>query len=115
MLSFAYSREKTMPRPLGLTSLQILAAVRDGNAYGLDLVARTGLPSGTIYPTLGRLKRSGLVVARWEDQRVAEREGRPRRRYYELSADGSRALAEGAARVEETAAALRPAAPEGAG
>ena len=63
-----------MPRSLGLTSLRILAAVRDGEAYGLDLVVRTGLPSGTVYPTLGRLKRSGLLVARWEDQRVAERE-----------------------------------------
>ena len=34
-----------MSRPLGITSLQILAAIRDGNAYGLDLVARTGLAS----------------------------------------------------------------------
>jgi DNA-binding PadR family transcriptional regulator len=98
-----------------LTSLQILAAVRDGNAYGLDIVTRTGLPSGTVYPTLGRLKRRGLMVARWEEQRVAEREGRPRRRYYELSAEGARALAEGAARVAETAAALRPAPEESAG
>jgi len=96
-----------MPRPLGLTSLQILATVREGDAYGLELVARTGLPSGTVYPTLGRLKRSGLVTGRWEDQRIAEREGRPRRRYYELTAEGTRALAEGAARVAETAALLR--------
>lgn len=103
-----------MPRPLGLTSLRILAAVRDGNAYGLDLVARTGLPSGTVYPTLGRLKRSGLVTARWEDQRAAEREGRPRRRYYALSEEGARALAEGAARIQEAAAALRSAAEGGA-
>lgn len=95
-----------MPRPLGLTSLRILAAVRDGEAYGLDLVARTGLPSGTVYPTLGRLKRSGLLRARWEDQRVAERGGRPRRRYYELSAEGARALAEGAERVADAAALL---------
>lgn len=95
-----------MPRSLGLTSLRILAALRDGEAYGLDLVARTGMPSGTVYPTLARLKRSGLVVARWEDQRLAEREGRPRRRYYELSADGSRALAVGATRIAEVAAVL---------
>jgi DNA-binding PadR family transcriptional regulator len=98
-----------MPRPLGLTSLRILAAVRDGDAYGLDLVARTGLPSGTVYPTLARLKRSGLVVAHWEDQRVAERDGRPRRRYYELSVEGARALVAGAARVTQAAAELRAA------
>ena len=97
-----------MPRPLGITSLQILAAIRDGHAYGLDLVARTGLSSGTVYPTLGRLRRAGLVETRWEDQRVAEREGRPRRRYYHLSRDGARALEQGAARVAEAAAALGP-------
>jgi PadR family transcriptional regulator PadR len=95
-----------MARGLGITSLQILGAVRDGRAYGLDIVAGTRLPSGTVYPTLGRLKASGLVRARWEDQRVADREGRPRRRYYELTADGERALAAGAARVAAVAASL---------
>lgn len=95
-----------MARPLGVTSLQILAAIRDGVAYGLDIVAGTGMPSGTVYPTLGRLKRGGLVTARWEDQRVAEREGRPRRRYYELTAEGARALAEGASHLASVAAEL---------
>lgn len=104
-----------MPRPLGITSLKILAAIRDGHAYGLDLVARTGLASGTVYPTLGRLRRKGLVSAKWEDQRVAEREGRPRRRYYELTREGERALAHGAARVAEAAAALGSPASGGAG
>jgi len=95
-----------MPRSLGMTSLQILSAIRDGDAYGLDIVARTGLPSGTVYPTLGRLKKSGLVRPTWEDQRTAEREGRPRRRYYELTANGQTELQEGAARVASLAANL---------
>lgn len=97
-----------MPRSLGITSLQILASVRDGFAYGLDIVTHAGLPSGTVYPTLGRLKKSGLVTARWEDQRIAEREGRPRRRYYELTAEGAEALAEGIARLADQAAELAP-------
>ena len=97
-----------MPRSLGITSLRILGAVRDGVAYGLDIVAQTGMPSGTVYPTLGRLKRSGLLQARWEEDAVAESEGRPRRRYYELTADGSRALAEGVARMRSVAADLTP-------
>jgi len=96
-----------MPRSLGVTTLQILAAIRDGESYGLDIVARTGLPSGTVYPALGRLKASRLVRARWEDQRVADREGRPRRRYYDLSPEGAEALAEGVTRMAETAATLR--------
>ncbi len=97
-----------MARPLGFTSLRLLAAIRDGSRYGLDLVATTELPSGTVYPTLARLKKAGLVSARWEDQRQAEREGRPRRRYYELSAEGAAALAEGTARAVDALAALDP-------
>jgi DNA-binding PadR family transcriptional regulator len=95
-----------MPRSLGITSLQILGAIRSGSCYGLDIVTRTGLPSGTVYPTLGRLKRAGLVKPRWEDQRIAEREGRPRRRYYELTAAGEAALAKGASQVARLAADL---------
>ena len=97
-----------MPRSLGLTSLRILSAIRDGVAYGLDIVQRTGMPSGTVYPTLGRLKKRGYVISRWERQEVAEAESRPRRRYYELTAEGKRALAEGASRVASLAAELAP-------
>jgi PadR family transcriptional regulator PadR len=102
-----------MPRGLGITSLQILAAIRDGSAYGLELIAATGLPSGTVYPTLGRLRSRGLIRSRWEDQRVADREGRPRRRYYELSPEGARALTEGLERIQAVAADLRPGAAGG--
>ena len=104
-----------MPRPLGVTSLQILASIRDGVAYGLDIVTHTGMPSGTVYPTLGRLKKSGLVTPSWEDQRIAEREGRPRRRYYELTTDGARALADGIERLADTAADLAPQGASGRG
>ena len=95
-----------MPRSLGITSLQILGSIRDGVTYGLDIVTRTGMPSGTVYPTLGRLRKSGLIKAQWEDQRVAEREGRPRRRYYHLTGEGARALADGASRVASLAVDL---------
>jgi PadR family transcriptional regulator PadR len=97
-----------MPRPLGIQALKILAAIRSGVTYGLDIIAHTELPSGTVYPTLGRLRRSGHLKARWEDQRKADREGRSRRRYYELSGEGEKALAEGSARVAEAAEALSP-------
>lgn len=98
-----------------MTSLRILAAIRDRVTYGLDIVMVTRLPSGTVYPTLARLKKSGLVSARWEDQRVAERQGRPRRRYYELTGTGRRALAEGASRVAGLAAELDAEAMGGSG
>jgi PadR family transcriptional regulator, regulatory protein PadR len=88
-----------MARSLGITSLQILGAIQEGARYGLDIVTHTGLPSGTVYPTLGRLTDSGLIRSKWEDQRIADREGRPRRRYHELTGEGSVALAEGLSRL----------------
>jgi DNA-binding PadR family transcriptional regulator len=58
----------------------IIEALRAGSGGQFDL------PTGTIYPALHRLERAGLVQATW-----AEARGR-RRRVYELTADGRRAL-----------------------
>jgi PadR family transcriptional regulator, regulatory protein PadR len=57
--------------------------------YGLELCEVVGLPSGTVYPILSRLKQAGWVDSAWEDaaRHVAER--RPRRRYYKLTPDGA--------------------------
>lgn len=96
-----------MPRSLGISSLRLLAAVQGGQAYGLDLITRTGLPAGTVYPTLARLRKARLVKARWEDQRKAEADGRPRRRYYELTPEGEAQLAQGMERVAQASAALK--------
>lgn len=57
--------------------------------YGLEMVWATGLPSGTVYPIISRLERCGWILSRWEDPAEHEAEGRPRRRYYRLSADGA--------------------------
>jgi alpha-1,2-mannosyltransferase len=43
--------------------------------HALDLVRITGLPSGTLYPTLVRLERTGLVRARWHAGRRVYRAG----------------------------------------
>lgn len=81
-------------RALGYATVSILKAIEDGSRYGLDIMAATGLPSGTVYPTLASLDKRGLVRASWESARVATREGRPRRRYYQLTRHGDRALRE---------------------
>jgi PadR family transcriptional regulator, regulatory protein PadR len=77
--------------------VRVLAAFLADQAedrYGLDLMADTGLPSGTLYPILARLERAGWVRAQWEEiDPVAQ--GRPARRYYRLTPDGVEA-----ARVE---------------
>jgi DNA-binding PadR family transcriptional regulator len=81
-------------RRLSVTAVSVLQAVADGFVYGFDVIDRTGLPSGTVYPALSRLERDGLVRSAWEDEARAHREGRPARRYYRLTAPGTRALDE---------------------
>lgn len=81
-------------RRLGYATVGILRAIDDDHRYGLDIIDATGLATGTVYVTLGRLQKRGFVTTSWEDQRIAEREGRPRRRYYRLSPAGRRALQE---------------------
>ena len=48
---------------------------------------------GTLYKALGRLEELGLLTSRWEEPEAAE--GRPRRRLYELTAEGARAARQG--------------------
>ncbi len=69
-----------------------LAAISHGHRYGFDIMDATGLPDGTVYPILRRLEGRGCLVGRWEDEEAAYREGRPARRYYELTAAGLEAL-----------------------
>lgn len=46
---------------------------------------------GTLYRTLGRMEQAGLLTSRWEEPALAEAEGRPRRRLYLITAEGTRA------------------------
>jgi DNA-binding PadR family transcriptional regulator len=78
----------------------ILTALDRGVRYGLDIVNRTELLPGTVYTTLRRLERRGQISGRWEDPAIAERERRPRRRYYELTPSGDEALEEALAHYE---------------
>ena len=83
---------------LSYTGLFVLQAVAQGHRFGFDIMEVTGLPSGTIYPALRRLEALGLVSSDWEKDLKARKEGRPRRRYYEVTAAGTRHLAEAEAR-----------------
>lgn len=88
----------------------MLQALADGAGYGFDVIDVTGLPSGTVYPALGRLERDGYVRSSWEDERAAHLEGRPARRYYRVTSAGVRALGE----ALDYYRALLPARPAGA-
>lgn len=68
-----------------LDVLDVLVAERTG-IWGLRIVKATGRPAGSVYPILERLERAGWVTSVWEDDLA--RSG-PRRRLYELTADGA--------------------------
>lgn len=81
-------------RRISVTAVSVLQAIASGFEYGFDIIDHTGLPSGTVYPALSRLERDGYVRSAWEDEQRAHREGRPARRYYRITAPGTRALEE---------------------
>ena len=72
----------------------VLQALARGYHHGFDVMDATGLPSGTVYPILRRLDREGLLKSAWEKQATAERDGRPPRRYYSITAAGQAMLDE---------------------
>jgi len=73
------------------TSALILKVISGGCNYGFDIMERTGLQSGTVYPALRRLEQSGLIQSKWEPGEAQELQ-RPQRRYYRLTAAGGRTL-----------------------
>jgi DNA-binding PadR family transcriptional regulator len=95
-----------MPKrtPLSYGSAAILHAIASGSQFGFDIMAATGLTSGTVYPALDRLEHAGCLRSKWEDDAAAHAEGRPARRYFTLTASGAAALAAALERYK----ALRP-------
>ena len=81
-------------RFLTVATAAILNAVSNGYSFGFDIVDVTGMPGGTVYPALRRLEEAGYLTSKWELERVARAEARPRRRYYEITRAGREVLAE---------------------
>lgn len=77
----------------GVLQYCVLALLRDGKRYGVELVRALGeadalvTSEGTIYPLLSRLRRDQLVTTSWQESSSG-----PPRRYYELTPAGHRAL-----------------------
>jgi PadR family transcriptional regulator PadR len=77
----------------GLVELGVLASLRDGEAYGYQIVERLGRVPGlevtesTVYPLLARLARDRCVSTR-----TAPSPSGPPRRYYRLADAGRRRL-----------------------
>ncbi|MFC7531443.1 PadR family transcriptional regulator [Actinoplanes sp. GCM10030250] len=91
--------------PLRMTTPRLLAlrAFLDDPAqerYGLDLAQQAGLEPGTVYPILVAFEAAGWLSSRAEEVNVYV-EGRPRRRYYRLTAAGVTAGQEAVAAAEK--------------
>jgi DNA-binding PadR family transcriptional regulator len=80
--------------------------------WGFEIMKKTGLASGTVYPLLARLERLGWLESGWDDE---QEDSGPRRRYYHLTGEGvasaRTALAEANSkkRPRSTTGRLRPA------
>jgi DNA-binding PadR family transcriptional regulator len=85
-------------KPLSHAATAVLRAVAEGHGHGFDVMAATGLPSGTVYPALRRLEEEGWLDSSWEEHRVARQELRPPRKYYALTNSGAEVLAAALAR-----------------
>jgi PadR family transcriptional regulator PadR len=79
----------------GAAELVVLASLRDGERYGVQILDTIGgvggiVSEGSLYPLLNRLEREGKLVARWslDDPAAAHP-----RKYYRLSHDGTALLA----------------------
>ncbi|MES2093807.1 MAG: PadR family transcriptional regulator [Actinomycetota bacterium] len=83
--------------PATIDVLRVLGDASDP-CWGLLVIKSSGRPAGSVYPILERLESLGWVTSSWEldDARTG-----PRRRYYELTEDGSRAASATVKRFEE--------------
>jgi len=75
---------------ISLQTLRVLEAFLESptdQLAGADVQKRSGLASGTLYPILLRLEAAGWFVSRWESIDPSSA-GRPRRRFYRLTASG---------------------------
>ena len=78
----------------GVLEYCVLAALREGERYGYELVAHLAAADGlltsegTIYPLLGRLRKDGVVATTWRESSSG-----PPRRYYSLTPKGHETLA----------------------
>jgi PadR family transcriptional regulator PadR len=82
-----------MPTPIRLSHsrLNVLARFVEANhceLSGADLMPRTGLASGSLYPILYALEDAGVLESRWESE-DPQALGRPRKRLYKLTALGA--------------------------
>ena len=98
---------ETRQLPLSPPEFQILLALADGEKHGYAIMqevgARTGgamrMGPGTLYGSIQRMLKDGLIVE--SQERADPAHGEERRRYYRLTGFGQRVLQSEAHRLEQ--------------
>lgn len=101
------------PRMTGPTRavLEAFLCEPDAPRYGVEIGSLAGLPSGTVHPILARLEGLTWLTSGWEDADPSVL-GRPRRRFYRMTATGAvaaQAAVEAANARRSALSARRPA------
>ena len=81
------TRPMKMTHALVQLAAVLMSAPHDKH-WGYDLSKKSGVRSGAMYPRLRQMLEAGWLSDGWE----TEVEGRPARRYYEVTDDGLREL-----------------------
>lgn len=89
-------------------TLKILGTLMNsspGALSGAEIGRITRLKSGTLYPILFRLEKAGWLESFWESE-TPQALGRPRRRFYKLTAAGARTTKAGLRELTSTIGGL---------
>ncbi len=90
-----------LPIELSILETAITLRVRGGKYFHGFMIARELKQQrdarlltahGTLYKALDRMRKLGFLESEWEDPLLAAQEGRPRRRFYSVTAAGEAAL-----------------------
>jgi PadR family transcriptional regulator, regulatory protein PadR len=79
----------------GIVEMCVLSVLQEEEGYGYEILERLRneaemeLTESTIYPLLARLSKDGLLLVR-----VAKSPNGPQRRYYRVTSEGNRRLAQ---------------------
>lgn len=103
-------RKTTVDKPTRLSNLEenLIILLTRKELYGLQIVQAIFDTEGrkvsfsSLYPTLHKLEEKGYLAARWGEDTPEER-GRSRRRYYQTTGLGEKALHEAAERRQKLA------------
>ena len=89
----------------GLKVLRFLMETPREGRSGAEMSKATKVGSGTLYPMLARLEAAGWLKSEWEVIDPSEA-GRPRRRFYRLTAVGQNSARAALADLQMTAGEL---------